>query len=100
MIVFLSLTKIFFQCTQLYYVTNLLVQKSTIIGDKGLRYENIDWEKLLPEVKAAATTLKYTKEIWDNDKKSSVDEKDWCELSADEKAAASVLGYDEDKWDG
>ena len=32
------------------------------------KYDDYDWKELPPEVQAAATTLGYTKKMWDKDK--------------------------------
>ena len=63
------------------------------------RYSDVEWEKLLPDVKKAAQTLGYTSELWEKDGETEYDEYDWDELPKDVKAAAVILGYDEDSWD-
>ena len=62
-------------------------------------YEDYDWDELPDNVREAATTLGYTKKIWDKDKKPASDDKDWEDLTPEERAAAQVLGYDERTWD-
>lgn len=66
-------------------------------SDEKPRYEDVDWDKLLPDVLAAAKELGYTKEIWDaEDGKIDLEDKEWDELTADEKRLLSVCGYNED----
>jgi len=65
-----------------------------------LRYNEVDWDKLLPDVKTAVETLGFTKEIWDSEKNpSSLNNREWDDLSPEESAAGTVLGYSEDNWE-
>ena len=69
--------------------------------DEGkARYEDVDWKHLLPDVKAAATELGYTQEMWDSEssgkKKLAIEDKDWDELSQKERDLLKILGYNED----
>jgi len=64
------------------------------------KFEDVDWDDLPDDAKAAAETLGYSKETWDSDDQSpDTAKKEWKDLSDDQKKAAEVLGYDEDKWD-
>ena len=64
-----------------------------------MRYADVEWDKLLPDIKAAAITLGYTQEIWENDEEPPTDEHDWDELTSEQQEAAKLLGYTEEKWD-
>ena len=58
-----------------------------------------DWDDLPADVKAAAVTLGYTKEIWDSDGEPDSHDSDWAELSEAQKEAAKKLGYTPEEWD-
>ena len=63
------------------------------------RYNEVDWEKLLPDIATAAKLLGYNKASWDGSAKCPIEEYDWDEMSKKQKAAATVLGYTKDSWD-
>jgi len=63
-------------------------------------YDDYDWDELPADIQAAATTLGYTKELWDSDKDSEISkEYDWDDLDADQQKAAATMGYDKASWD-
>ena len=68
-------------------------------SDDTPRYNEVEWDKLLPDVKAAAEKLGYDKQHWDGDEEISIEDYDWEDLDAEQKAAAVTLGYTPDKWD-
>lgn len=65
----------------------------------GGKYEDYDWAELPDDAKEAATTLGYTKKMWDKDKEPDCMKLDWEELSKEQQAAAEVLGYNEKMWE-
>ena len=67
-------------------------------GD-GSGFDDLDWDDLPKHIQEAATTLGYTKSIWDNDGDSPLDDMDWEDLSTAQKQAAEVLNYNQEKWD-
>ncbi|KAL3920484.1 MAG: hypothetical protein SGILL_003239 [Bacillariaceae sp.] len=62
-------------------------------------YDDMDWDELPKDVRAAAICLQYTQDTWDEDGKSPLDDLDWRELTADQQKAAGVLGYNQRTWD-
>lgn len=63
-------------------------------------YLDYDFDELPENAQAAAVTLGYTQETWDNDETpADLDDSDWDELSKDEQDAAKVFGYDQASWD-
>mmetsp|Transcript_9078 Transcript_9078/g.13243 ORF Transcript_9078/g.13243 Transcript_9078/m.13243 type:complete len:793 (-) Transcript_9078:404-2782(-) len=56
------------------------------------------WDDLPQEIRDAATTLGYTKKMWNKDKEPPSCDLDWYLLTEEERQAATVMGYNEEKW--
>jgi len=67
---------------------------------EGAQYLDTDWDELPSEVKAAASTLGYTKSMWESGKEPDTTTKSWNNLKKAQQAAARVLGYNKKKWNG
>eukprot|EP00555_Chaetoceros_dichaeta_P002533 CAMPEP_0198249046 /NCGR_PEP_ID=MMETSP1447-20131203/668_1 /TAXON_ID=420782 /ORGANISM="Chaetoceros dichaeta, Strain CCMP1751" /LENGTH=68 /DNA_ID=CAMNT_0043933579 /DNA_START=52 /DNA_END=258 /DNA_ORIENTATION=+ len=61
-------------------------------------YSDSDWGDLPEDVKAAATSIGYTEEIWAADGNTPLSDTAWTALTDEQRAAAEKLGYDEASW--
>lgn len=57
--------------------------------------DQFDWDDLPADVQTAATTLGYTRVLWDEGVEPPSSDKDWAELRTNERKAATLLGYDQ-----
>jgi len=69
-------------------------------ASEGLQYLDTDWDDLPPEVQKAASTLGYTKILWESNREPGSTAKSWNDLTETQRTAAGVLGYNKKKWNG
>ena len=62
-------------------------------------WDDTVWDDLPSEQKAAAVTLGFSKDTWDDDQPSPWDDEDWCDLPEQVMKAAKKLGYSMSTWD-
>ncbi|CAB9514039.1 CLECT [Seminavis robusta] len=62
-------------------------------------YDDLSWDDLPPEARAAAEALGYDQMTWDNGIPIPVDDLFWADLTPEQQENAAVLGYDQETWD-
>jgi len=67
---------------------------------EGLQYFDTEWDELPHEVQKSASTLGYTKVMWESNREPDSTKKSWKDLTEAERTAAVFLGYNEKKWNG
>lgn len=67
--------------------------------DELSKYDDGPWDELPPHLKEAATTLNWTKKIWDEDGEPDTEDMDWDELTHEQRKAAEQFGYHPKLWD-
>ena len=61
----------------------------------------MDWDELPQNIQEAATTLRWTQDLWDNDDEEDVVSTEnmyWRQLSREQQGAATLMGYNPESW--